>query len=66
MTDENSLIYLDKKEVLVLFGTTGSGKSTLANALIQGVDKILQKHDGNYYVEKNIEFAGEKIFQIGH
>tara|TARA_B100000519_G_C13859601_1_gene258256 strand:+ start:355 stop:459 length:105 start_codon:yes stop_codon:yes gene_type:complete len=34
MTDENSLIYLDKKEVLVLFGTTGSGKSTLANALI--------------------------------
>ena len=63
--DESSLKDLKDQDVLILFGTTGSGKSTLANAFINGIDNIEQT-DGLYNVLQDLEYKGEKIFQIGH
>ena len=64
LKDEQQLSKLNKKDVLVLFGTTGSGKSTLANALISGADNITKEKETGYYMIKNIlkNEDGEKIF----
>ena len=61
MNDEQTLKYLNEKNVLILFGTTGSGKSTLANAFIKGTQNI-QQMNGLYEVIEDAEYNGEKIF----